>query len=61
MISLGTKTVGSLFSPEDTAMLRRSWNKHPAGEGRGECMASAHTRRDGRAQRQSAWDSSKRC
>lgn len=41
MITLGTETFGSPFSPEDTVVLRPSWNKHAAGEGRNEFMTLA--------------------
>lgn len=54
MLALGMETCGSPFSPEDTVVLRLSWNKHAAGEGRGEFMTFPHRRCDAFAQRQSA-------
>lgn len=42
MIALGMETFGSPFSPEDTVVLRPSWNKHAAGEGRDEFMTLPH-------------------
>ena len=54
MIALGVETFGSPFSPEDPFMLRQSWNKHSAGEGRDEFMALPHTRWEAFAHRQLA-------
>lgn len=54
MITTGMETFGSPFYPEDTVVLRQSWNKHSAGEGRDEFMALPHTRWEAFAHRQLA-------
>lgn len=43
IIALGMGTSGSPFPPEDTVLLRQSWNKRSAGEGRDEFMVLPHT------------------
>lgn len=61
MIALGMETFGSPFSPEDTVVLRLSWNKHAAGEGRDEFTTFPHMQCGAFAQRQLARGSLSGC